>query len=167
MVDKKPYETCSALFVRRKRDSAEQWSERSFCSVACSNDSKKDKPPRLRFWAYVDRSDGNRCWLWNGPKDDLGYGRIHFRTHKAKAHRVSYEMRHGPIPNGMVVCHACDNPSCVNPNHLFVGTQADSMQDASRKGRLNPKSLQNLRPGASGCMGAGPYSNKELKAWQG
>lgn len=80
-----------------------------------------------------------------------------------KAHRVSYEMRHGPIPDGLNILHDCDNPNCVNPSHLKAGTQQENMRDASLRGRLNTKSLENLRPGKKGFSGAGPKSNKELK----
>ena len=163
MPDFKKCEVCGWEFQRRKRDSQAQWSERSFCSLTCANDGKKDKPPHLRFWEHAGVSDGNRCWLWHGTKDELGYGRISFRTQKFKAHRVSFEMHFGPIPDDMVICHACDNPSCVNPNHLFADTQQANMQDASRKGRLNPKSLENLRPGMVGVHGAGPKRSGEIQ----
>lgn len=152
----KKCEVCGWEFQRRKRDSDAQWVERSFCSVSCSNDGKKDQPPHLRFWENVQKTDGNRCWPWLGVTDHHGYGRIAFRTQNIKAHRVSYEMHHGPIADGDVICHVCDNPNCVNPNHLFSGSQSENMQDASRKGRLNIKSLENLRPGKTGHYGAGP-----------
>jgi len=151
-------ETCGRTFQRKPKSSDAEWADKSFCSLACSNDAKKDKPLHLRFWEYAGVSDGNQCWKWHGTTDDRGYGRISFRTQKIKAHRVSYELRYGPIPDGFVICHACDNPNCVNPNHLYADTQKANMQDASRKGRLNPKSLKNLRPGASGVRGAGPQA---------
>lgn len=149
-------ETCGERLKRRKRDSNRQWQERAYCSAACSNDGKKDEPTHLRFWRNTQIAEGNRCWIWGGVKDQNGYGRIAYRTQALKAHRVAFEMRYGPISDGMVICHSCDNPSCVNPNHLFVGSQAENMQDASRKGRLNPVSLKNLQPGAKGHCGAAP-----------
>jgi len=155
-------ETCGATFARHSKDSAAQWADRAYCSLQCSNDGKKDKPPHLRFWENTVRRDGNRCWAWVGTVDQHGYGRIAFRTQNIKAHRVAYEMHYGPIADGDVICHVCDNPNCVNPNHLFAGSQGENMQDASGKGRLNPRSRENLRPGKAGHRGAGPVSNGEI-----
>ena len=84
-------------------------------------------------------------------------------TSKFKAHRVSYEMANGPIPDGLIIRHKCDNPNCVNPKHLESGTQKDNMLDASFRGRINPKSLLNLRPGEKGVYGAGTKSNGDRK----
>ncbi len=76
------------------------------------------------------------CWLWERMVDRNGYGRL---WHKGKpmqfAHRVSYENYRGEIPSGLCVCHKCDTPGCVNPDHLFLGTRSDNMADRQRKGR--------------------------------
>lgn len=78
------------------------------------------------------------CWLWGGEYTDHGYGFYDIGGKKVGAHRVSYMIANGAIPKGALVCHRCDNPSCVNPEHLFLGTHLDNCRDKIRKGRANP-----------------------------
>lgn len=73
------------------------------------------------------------CWLWTGSRVRGGYGKF---NPLLRAHRVSYEEYKGPIPNGMFVCHRCDTPSCINPNHLFLGLPKDNVEDMMAKGRM-------------------------------
>jgi len=77
------------------------------------------------------------CWEWTRGRFAGGYGQVHWRGKGGQlAHRVAYELQIGPIPPGLVVRHTCDNPPCVNPNHLTIGTQADNIADAVRRGRV-------------------------------
>jgi hypothetical protein len=78
------------------------------------------------------------CWLWEKGKDADGYGQFYFEGSNQRAHRVSYQLYVGALPSGLCVCHRCDNPSCVNPDHLFLGTIGDNNIDRHKKGR-SPK----------------------------
>lgn len=91
-----------------------------------------------RFLSFV-RFDPSGCWIWNGGRGHFGHGRFHLTTRKpykiVAAHRLAYWMHNGPIQAGLIVCHRCDNPQCVNPNHLFLGTHKDNADDMRAKGR--------------------------------
>lgn len=78
----------------------------------------------------------NGCWEWFAAKDQCGYGTFWNGIHNLHAHRYSYILHVAPIPKGKYVCHTCDNPSCVNPKHLFIGNQYDNMRDARLKNRM-------------------------------
>lgn len=88
---------------------------------------------RIRKNTEVNQKTG--CWEWTASKTSSGYGKIFVVGRLRAAHRVSYELRHGPIQDGMHVLHRCDNPSCINPDHLFLGTDADNAADKVAKGR--------------------------------
>jgi hypothetical protein len=90
-----------------------------------------------KFWLNVSKVQADTsCWEWTGPRDHYGYGRLRFHGLEWKAHRFAYAHLVGPIPEGLHICHHCDNPPCVRPSHLFPGTQTDNVQDAVAKGRV-------------------------------
>ena len=88
-----------------------------------------------RFWAKVDKDGPNRCWDWTACTSSSGYGQIKVDGKMKLAHRVSYELHNGPIPEGLCVLHKCDRPRCVNPDCLFLGTHSENMIDMKEKGR--------------------------------
>lgn len=88
-----------------------------------------------RFEEKFVRGRGDECWEWIAHKNNDGYGCFGFDGKVEGAHRIAYQLYVGEIPEGLCVCHRCDNPSCVRPDHLFLGTQADNMHDRDNKGR--------------------------------
>lgn|SRR5574343_323797 len=95
---------------------------------------RKKTTLEVRFWEKVQKTDG--CWLWTAGHNGLGYGTFRIGQARDYAHRVSWRLSGRETTPGMDLCHRCDNPACVNPDHLFEGTRGDNMRDASRKGRL-------------------------------
>lgn len=108
------------------------------CQQACDKIRRPLKPKvkltdKERFWPKVQKTE--TCWLWTASANEQGYGRMTVNGKGVAAHRYSYELAYGPIPDGLNVLHRCDRPACVRPDHLFVGTQADNVVDMVTKGR--------------------------------
>jgi hypothetical protein len=114
------------------------------------------RPLPALFWPKVDTGGPDECWEWNASRFPNRYGQ--FRNPRGGnggyAHRMAWILANGPIPTGAVVLHSCDNPPCCNPAHLFLGTQADNLADASSKGRLTGP---NLRPADVAVIRAALY----------
>jgi hypothetical protein len=106
-------------------------------------------------------SDPHVCWEWQGTRNKYGYGTLTYDHRTAKAHRIAYTICVGPIPEGMQVLHYCDNPPCINPKHLFLGTVKDNVHDALRKGRMKKPPI---RPGKTSQV-RGVHFNRSHNYW--
>lgn len=105
-----------------------------FCCRKCCCNSRV-RSLSERFWEKVSKTES--CWLWTGATARGGYGLTSADKKRIRAHRASFEMAYGKIPEGLLVCHKCDNPPCVRPDHLFLGTQQDNVADRHEKGRTS------------------------------
>ncbi len=97
-----------------------------------TNEINLDAWFEYKFWNFVDKRGEDECWRWKGYKNKAFYGRMRHQGRNFYAHRVSYELNTGHVEKGALVLHKCNNPSCVNPKHLYKGTQIDNMKDRSK-----------------------------------
>lgn len=122
-----------------------------------------------RFWSRVDKSGGpDACWPWTRGCFSFGYGQIRIQSKARVAHRLAWELTHGPIPNSLFVLHHCDNPPCCNPGpkHLFLGTQKDNIRDAASKGRMASGDRHGKRLHPELCPRGEQHGNAKLTVAQ-
>ena len=126
--------TCGAQITAKSKPSR----PRQYCSKRCCGTRPRTKEPTdSRFWKFVDRADPTQCWEWQSIRGKApdNYGRFYINGRFRPAHRIAYALTNGAIPPGMCVLQSCDNPPCVNPAHLSLGTNHDNLLDKHRKGR--------------------------------
>lgn len=139
--------TCKDTFFTSQWNINRGWGR--FCSRQCAR--LGGPPPEARFWASVEKTD--ECWVWTGKLNSGGYGMMTVDGRKVRAHRFSWELHNGPVPDTLFVLHNCpggDNRACVNPEHLWTGTHLDNITDCVKKGRNKyPRDTHGERNGHS------------------
>jgi hypothetical protein len=125
------------------------------------SDQITDDQYRAKLLSFVEKDDSG-CWIWTGwcNKPPREYGEMYYRGRQWRAHRLSYFLHKGPIPAGKVVCHTCDKPKCINPEHLWVGTQHENLIDCLKKNR-HANALK------THCKRGHPLSGDNLEVWDG
>lgn len=135
---------CGKSFQKQKKLSYKQFEERVYCSKKCTMEAigkNKDKSLDERFFNKITiPEDETKCWRWNGMTDKYGYGRIKPQNKPIMlAHRFSYELKFSKIPDGFIARHICNNPLCVNPNHIRLGKAIDNSKDCNISNRQGHK----------------------------
>jgi len=126
-----------AKCLRCGRELFNEWQEK-YCSTDCAYKDRERVSRttiRERFTDKYEVGDPEECWEWQGQRNDQGYGLFSIEGNANRAHRIAWSLHNSRTPGSMLVCHHCDNPPCVNPAHLFLGTVSDNTQDMLSKGR--------------------------------
>jgi len=125
-----------------------------YCSRACQGAARSAKAI-AKFWSRVATAGPDDCWEWQGARLRDGYGQAKYYGNAVGTHRIAYELSHGPIADGLLVRHTCDNPPCCNPAHLLLGTPADNAADRTERGR-------HQSVGQTHCKNGHPLSGDNL-----
>lgn len=134
--------SCGSTFYRRKANTWVYWEKAKYCSRQCSADAwmilSAERRPSIenKFLSYVIRADLG-CWSWSGPRDKDGYGVFFYEGKQYRAPVFALKMDNRPVSDGLYALHHCDNPECVRPDHLYVGTPQQNVDDMMRRGRAN------------------------------
>lgn len=134
---------CHRTFSKDPRNTWAYWERAKYCSQQCAGNAQTARlaaqrlPLREDFARWFDRPEDG-CWEWKGARSADGYGAYSYKKKSYRAHRLALELDGRPVPDGMYACHHCDNPICVRPDHLYVGTPTDNMRDAKKRNRLRP-----------------------------
>lgn len=132
-------ENCQSVFYKDVRYSAKYWQRQKHCSQRCAGQSWKRRcaearaPIEQMFHAKYER--GEYCWNWTSTKDKDGYGLLFYQKKIYRANKLALQFAGTPVPDGYYACHKCDNPACVNPSHLYVGTPQQNSDDCRIRGR--------------------------------
>jgi hypothetical protein len=132
---------CGTTFLFNATPSKVKAGQGVFCSGICQRRGRRQRQQEDSFRARVGQQTASGCILWVGATDKAGYGRLG----NALAHRIAWELYHGPIPEGSHILHKCDVPACVNPEHLFLGTNQDNIDDKMNKDRQAKGSMFNRK----------------------
>lgn len=141
---KRRCEFCEADYVVRFSRQARQ----RFCSVGCARRAEPKRDAVDRFWSKAAIGEAGACWPWTASGQASGYGSFYFAGRLDRAHRVAWLLTNGSIPNDRFVLHRCDNPKCVNPSHLFLGSARDNSLDMVAKGRHGEQKLTAMQAAA-------------------